>query len=153
MAKQNSILSELRQIERKHNGILRANDVVAYAENPATALHSRFEWDDTKAGYQYRLLQARNLIRVQVHIISEDIEPVRCYVSLKENRQNKGGGYLGMGMVLMDRKKRETLLQEAYQDMEVFIHKYERLKELAGVRREIAKIMSGLSTKKKKKVG
>ena len=49
--KSNEILEELEAIAKKHDGILRADDVVKYAKSPKTALHDKFEWDDQKAGY------------------------------------------------------------------------------------------------------
>lgn len=65
-------------------------DVVAYAANPKTALHSFFEWDDSVAAKKWRLHQARNLI---LSIELEDgirayesvvVDGTRSYVSTKE---------------------------------------------------------------------
>jgi hypothetical protein len=45
-------------------------------ENPKSELHSQFEWDDAKAGYRYRLQQARQLIlRIQVEVVDNDGAP------------------------------------------------------------------------------
>ena len=37
--------------------------VLVAAKSKTTALHKCFEWDDTKAGREYRLIQARRIIR------------------------------------------------------------------------------------------
>jgi hypothetical protein len=44
------------------SGPITASRIVEEAEDPEHPLHSRFEWDDTEAARQYRLIQARNLI-------------------------------------------------------------------------------------------
>lgn len=45
------------------DGKLTADSVVSKATDPSTALHEHFEWDDTAAAHEYRLEQARHLIR------------------------------------------------------------------------------------------
>ena len=41
---------------------LHAEDVVAAARDPLSPLHSKFQWDDSKAAHRYRLWQARQII-------------------------------------------------------------------------------------------
>lgn len=43
-------------------GKLTAEELVARAADPKNPLHSSFEWDDTAAAHEYRLIQARRLI-------------------------------------------------------------------------------------------
>ena len=64
-----AIVAELETIRRNAGGVLRPEDVVSFAADPDTELHSRFEWDDTEAAQQYRLWQARQLIRVTVTVL------------------------------------------------------------------------------------
>jgi len=59
--------SELERIRKEKGGYLRTADVVEEAEAKSNPLHDCFEWDDSSAGHQYRMQQARQLIRV-VHI-------------------------------------------------------------------------------------
>lgn len=124
---------ELELIRRRNGGILRAEQVVEFARNPKTALHSQFEWDDTKAGYQYRLWQAREIIRVRVTMEPRINAETRAYVSLYSDRKQPGGGYRAIADVLSDEERREELLQQALRDMEAFKHKYIQLKRLAPV--------------------
>lgn len=44
------------------SGPITASRIVEVAEDPDHPLHSKFQWDDTEAAHQYRLIQARNLI-------------------------------------------------------------------------------------------
>ena len=44
-------------------GRITPEKVVDAAKDPESVLHSEFEWDDAKAGYAYRLSQARQLLK------------------------------------------------------------------------------------------
>lgn len=57
-----NIAAELEAIENEH-GQLRPEDVVNVASRPDHPLHDCFEWDDSVAAEQYRIDQARTLIR------------------------------------------------------------------------------------------
>lgn len=62
-AKQRAIKERLRELEDHNNGTLTPEVVVEDAKNPSSVLHDYFEWDDHKAAKEYRLDQARELIR------------------------------------------------------------------------------------------
>jgi len=124
---------ELEHIRLTHGGVLRAIDVVTFARDPKTALHSRFEWDDTKAAEQHRLWQARELIRVVVHTRPIDDKATRVYVSLNEDRSTDGGGYRTLDDVMRSDAMRQSLLNQAHADMVRFEAKYRQLTELASV--------------------
>lgn len=127
------IAAELEAVRKRHGGILRPADVVEFAADPDTALHARFAWDDATAGYQYRLWQARELIRVCVVVLKDDTPEVRAYVSLKDDRQEEGGGYRTTASVLRDPEMRAALLAQAKEDMKRFEREYDVLTELADV--------------------
>jgi len=128
-----SYLNELELIRNKNGGILRPEDVVEFAEDPKTALHKKFTWDNDKAAHEYRLWQARELIRVSVNILPQNNKPFRAYVSLVDDRKNPGGGYRALVDVMVDGELREKLLEQAIKDMRGFQKKYKALKELASV--------------------
>jgi hypothetical protein len=65
----NAIRLELQMILTR--GRLTPEAVVQAAAEPSNPMHSSFEWDDTKAGHQFRLVQARTLIRA-VHFVEVD---------------------------------------------------------------------------------
>lgn len=130
--KRAQIEAELRQISKSHDGLLNPVDVVAFARNKSTALHSQFEWDNRKAGEAYRLEQARHLIRVHVTVIEGSNKPVRVWASLPKDR-NATGGYRTMVDVLSDADHRAQLLDCALKELEVFRQKYAAIKELADV--------------------
>lgn len=57
------VSAELTRLSLENDG-LRPSDVVAAAMDKSSPLHDQFEWDNKKAGHEYRLIQARKLIRV-----------------------------------------------------------------------------------------
>lgn len=131
LKKSEKIKNELLEIHQKH-GILRPEDVVDYAKNPGTALHSQFEWDDTEAARQYRLEQARRVIRVSVTLIEVDQPETRVYVSLASDRV-AGGGYRPTQTVLSDKEMRSEMLAMARSELKRVREKYKHLTELAKV--------------------
>lgn len=124
------IVEELNAIARRHNGLLRPIDVVDFAREKTTALHSRFEWDDTKAAEEYRLWQARELIHVAVTVIPGTKEKIQAFVSLNSDRQKDGGGYRYLVDVMSDPNQRARLLQEAFEEFKRWENKYRQLQEL-----------------------
>lgn len=56
------ILQELSRLEKKLGRSPTPEEVEKDARSPSSPLHQEFEWDNEKAGYQYRIDQARHLI-------------------------------------------------------------------------------------------
>lgn len=136
MSTESGIVHELELIRKRHGGFLRPADVVEFARDPATALHTRFEWDDSKAADQYRLEQARLIIRCTVRLIHPDSPPVHAYVSLHDDRR-AGDSYRSIVDVLADPRLREQLLAQALREAESWRMRYERLSELQPIARAI----------------
>lgn len=137
------IRDELEQIRQLHGGLLKPEDVVKFASNERTALHQEFEWDDARASAEYRLEQARKVIRVAVTILPSphsDQEPVRAYVSVASDRAQPGGGYRAFADVMTDDAMRAELVNEAIGEAKRWRRKYERLRELAPIFRAIDKV-------------
>ena len=71
----------LEQIRFENEGRLTPDDVVETAADRSHPLHDFFEWDDSIAGQQHRLWQARALIRSVKVIIAEKSVP--AFVNVK----------------------------------------------------------------------
>lgn len=137
------IRSELEQIRCANGGLLRPEDVVKFARNKRTALHGEFEWDDAKASAEFRLWQARNVIRVTVTVLPSphsDQEPVRAYVSVVSDRVQPGGGYRAIGDVMTNDEMRAELVNDALGEVKRWRRKYERLRELVPIFKAIDKV-------------
>lgn len=131
MNKKEEIGRELEEIRLSRGGVLVARDVVSFARRRKSSfLHSCFTWDDSLAAKEYRLWQARELIRVSVVILPEHKAPIRAYVSLKKDRYGERGGYRALVDILKDESRYKVMLQEALEELRLFEVKYKILKEL-----------------------
>ena len=130
------IARELERIALANDGVLRQEDVVAFARDPSTALHSQFDWDDTEAAHQWRLQKAAQVIRMQVRVLEEDAASVRAYVSLTPDRAN-GGGYRMMASVLSNEELSRQMMLDALAELSAVRRKYRTLQRLSGVWNEI----------------
>jgi hypothetical protein len=124
---------ELDAIAKANGGKLRPADVVDFAADPKTALHSKFTWDDGEAGRRYRIWEARHLIRVSVKMMPRGEKKYHAWVSLVEDRAIPGGGYSATAKVLSDRQRRQRLLDQALRELERWRERYRELSELADV--------------------
>ena len=124
--------TEMQELARRHRGVLNPPEVVAFARDPKTALHSMFEWNDKRASHAYRLWQARQLIvQVQV-IIPEHTSPVQAFVSLTTDRAERKG-YRETVRVLSDQELRRQLLWDALVELQRWQEKYRHLSELDAI--------------------
>lgn len=123
-------LSALALADPEH--LLKPAAVVEVAANPASPLHPYFQWDDAKAGYAYRLAQARTLIRTVYVLNPEALKPTPtiAYVSLATDRTKPGGGYRAVPEVLASATLRASLLQTAQKELEAWMCRHAMLTEL-----------------------
>jgi hypothetical protein len=128
------IIGALRHLAEQDGGTLKPEAVVDAARDPESPLHERFTWDDTKAAQEYRLWEARRLIRVCVEYLPGDKseEPCPVFVSLTDDRA-MGAGYRTLVDVMDDDELRERLLADALKELDGFRQRYDRVKELATV--------------------
>lgn len=131
--KTSKVIAELKRIARENGGLLQPETVVEEARPVSSPLHSRFEWDNTIAGQNYRIWQARQLIRVVVDVLPGTNETTEVFVSLSPDRERDSGGYRVMVDVLSDAELRRQMLSDALDELELFREKYRKLKELAAV--------------------
>jgi hypothetical protein len=109
--------------------------VVEAARPKESPLHGSFTWDDTKAAQQWRIQQARQLIRavVQFEQVNGKQTECRVFVSLTPDRETEGGRYRLANTVLSNEDQRRQLLADARAEMLRFRQKFHHLSELAGV--------------------
>jgi hypothetical protein len=62
MSRQDKIKAALQRIYERH-GMVTASLVLDEARPESSDIHEVFEWDDAKAGHEFRLIQARTYIR------------------------------------------------------------------------------------------
>lgn len=91
----------LEKIEKRDNTIT-PEAVIEEAKPKKSPIHGCFNWDDAKAANEYRLWQARNLIR-SVVIIKEDREPEKRFAYIPGEEGNRAkGGYKTIDLIVQD---------------------------------------------------
>ncbi len=121
--------TELNLLLKKHKGLLTAEHVLEQAEDPTSALHGFFTWDEADAARKWRLIEARQLI-ASIRTAQEGrTGKVRNLVSLNQDRYN-GGGYRLLDDVMNTPSLRQHLLETALAELNSIERKYQHLKEL-----------------------
>jgi hypothetical protein len=128
-----AIVAELCRLAEANDGILLPEAVVAAARLETSAMHTRFQWDDTEAAHSWRMHVARNLIRVVVTYVGLGEKKTCCRVFISLTPDRDEGGYRILARVMGDDAQRAQLLQDALEEMLRFERKYAGLRELAGV--------------------
>jgi hypothetical protein len=128
-----TVSEELETICASHGGILLPLHVVNYAKtHPKSELHEKFTWDNSVAAEQWRLHEARMIIRAEVTVLPGMQEETRAWVNLVKGRHDSGG-YVQTIEVLSNAELLETLLEEAQTELDQWIAKYGHIIELAEV--------------------
>ena len=128
------IKEELENIRLASDGILRPEDVVAFARDESTELHKRFLWDDSAAAELYRVEQARKIIRyvVQMEEIRGEPVEIRTYWSLVNDRKD-GDSYRNVLEIMRSDELKDALLEQCKRDFLALRKKYAHLVEFAKV--------------------
>lgn len=123
---------ELERIRTKHNGRLEPEWVVHNAKSPHNPLHDLFEWDDNVAAQNYRVDQARAVIRSLEVVIEQapEAKPIRAFVSVVQERDRS---YTSVQHAMSDSDLRKQVLMQALTELEAWRKRYAELVELATV--------------------
>jgi hypothetical protein len=127
----NEVGTHLELLRKQFKGELTPKDVVEDARNPNSPLHSFFEWDDSAAAEQYRLKQARGLIRSVVAIYTTPKEPARRAKAFIHIPEAGAEHYRSTPDALSTKKTRELVLQRAWREFQGWRQRYKDLKEFA----------------------
>lgn len=143
--KATSVKEELEYLREQNGGeLVQPEQVVEFARlNRDSALHAEFEWNNTKAAHQFRLEQARRIIRLNINVLETpngDVT-VPMYVSLVSDRRS-GGGYRTLESVMSNEELREQLLHQALDEFNRVRRKYQTLQELTPVFTAIDRVAS-----------
>ena len=117
---------ELQALYEAHHR-LTARMVVDAAEPESHPLHAHFEWDDERAGDQYRLGQAQNLIRSvkRVYRESDTVQhTIREFYSVPTPEEDSGREYRSADDVAENPFTRALVLREMKRDWERMKRKY-----------------------------
>lgn len=132
---------ELAAIYHQH-GALSPALVVEAAAPEDHPLHKYFKWDDAEAGEQYRLVQARTLIRSVRIVFKEnestgEISKVRAFVSTGQN--DRPSAYLPVEDVAVDPFAYQLVLRDFQRQILALkrqfghLHEYEQMMRTHGL--------------------
>jgi len=125
---------ELLSLEEKM-GALSPELVVRHAyQNPGSDLHSHFEWNDTTAARQWRIEQAKMLLRSIVIVREEDPRgtEIRLFVSI-DRIGEEPRKYVNLNRAMADDEMRAMVLGRVGHELQAIRRKHIDLHELAGV--------------------
>jgi len=101
------------------------------ARDPASPAHKWFEWDDTKAAEQYRLVQARYYLRsITVEYTTEQFEPMQVRAFVPVYVDGNGRTWKPMHEVIAVQSELEQVIEAAKAEMHAFRKKYAELRRL-----------------------
>lgn len=126
--------NHLEMLRKHFKGELTPQDVVDDARKNNSPLHGLFEWNDGLAAEQYRLAQARSLIRSVVAIYKDD-EPERPVVrahAFTHIPEGETSHYRDTAHALSQKDTRDAVLQRAWRELAAWRLRYKSLKEFAG---------------------
>lgn len=120
-------LDELRE---RCRGELTPKDVVDAARSHNSPLHTFFEWSDTKAAEQYRLQQARGLIRAVVAVVVSAGAPAQRVQAFVHVPESGAPHYRSVDHAMSQDRTREMVLRQAFKEFQAWRKRWEHLDEL-----------------------
>lgn len=136
----------------ERDGKVAASVLLEEQTPPDAPLHDRFEWDDSKAGHEYRLDQARKLIRV-ARVVVGDRPSTLVHVAKVENADADGkeGYYKPVSVIIENMSEYTIALESALIRLQAAKREVEELERVAkdseeDVLARIAVAMKALST-------
>jgi len=133
---------EVERVRAKHDGEATAETVLQAAAAKRNPLHHEFEWDDPTAAHEYRLTQARSLLR-SIHVIRSELKtdrPQRVYevVRAPSAELKTRNVYRSIDEIMADPDARAERLSRALRELVGWQRRYRDLQELAIVFRAAA---------------
>ena len=131
--------AELERLRTAGDGKLKPAEVVSAAKNENSVLHPAFQWDGRKAASEWRLYQARNLIRsIEIVLVDNPDIQTRAYEVRTISADSKTPSptinvYSSIEDILADPMARDELLGRAIKDALTFRRRYQALSELSQV--------------------
>jgi hypothetical protein len=127
----NEVGQHLERLREQYKGELTPADVVKDARNHNSPLHSFFEWNDGEAAEQWRLQQARGLIRAVVAVVVDNQEPAKRIQAFVHVPDPEAPHYRATDHAMSQEKTRDMVLQQAWKEYRSWKKRYEHLEELA----------------------
>jgi hypothetical protein len=143
------VATEIERIAGKLGGAVEPEQIVTSAKRKTSVLHTYFEWDDTAAAHEYRLDQARHLIRSIEVVTTDEGETVNKFHSvtvLTPGAEAERRAYVTVERAMSDDELRVQIVRQLYAQAQAFVRQaraFERhAAPFAGVARAIEALPS-----------
>lgn len=140
---------ELYRLARQ--GILTPEAVVEAARSRRSVLHRHFEWNDEAAAYEFRLVQARTLIRsIAIEVKDEQgrATPIRGLFDV--TLEDRTRGYVTTPVVMATPYLRDQVEDRARAEMEAWISRYRAIASLAEASRVAQEALKRIPRKRRR---
>lgn len=150
-AKKEAIKKRLAELEKKGKGILTPQAVVEDARDPKSPLHGQFNWDVSKAAYEYWLDQARALI-VSVRYVYKTEKTVVKAVFYHRNPDAAGTepGYVSIPTLRSDEDMSRSALIDAFRRIGDELRRARQLAVALDLDREVEQLLNGVMDLRRK---
>lgn len=146
--KKPSAADAIRALAQRY-GSITPEIVLKDAQRKSSPLHNHFQWNDTAAARQFRLIQASELIRrIKVEYVCSDNRTVRVRAfhnvadeDADESDSNPRGIYVPLETALSVESYKDQLLEKCKRDMKAFQVKYAALSEVEHVISAMSKVV------------
>lgn len=134
----------IEEIKEKRGGIT-PQLLVIEAKKKRSPLHNCFEWDDSAAAEQYRIVQAREILRYLVVVIELETENeeeiyVRGFVAPLDTDEDSQTSYLTISEVMADEDLDRAYKQQILRELKAIKHKSKSYDEFSKVNRAIEEV-------------
>lgn len=138
--------SRMREIA--HDGMLTRALILKDAEEKRSPLHDWFEWDNEKAAYEYRLVQAGELLRgvmVVTEIDGEEVEfRVFDHVKIEMEDEDDAVFFIDAQKIMDDKGMLQQIISRAHKEMTDWINRYQKYSQLQPIAKELKKLLKKL---------
>lgn len=130
-------------IDIERRGRLTARSVLDAARDPESPLHSMFEWDDEKAADEWRIEQARRLIRTVKLTVEEETIVVPRYVR-DTSLENGEQGYVSIGQLRTEPENAAALLRYEFSRAAAHCQRACAIADTLGIGDEARKVVASI---------
>ena len=125
----------LELLRDRNGGELTPDQVVDDASDPTSPLNPLFEWSDTEAAHQYRLHQARQIIRsVIIRYRETGGGPARTtHAFVHITADSRQPFYTNSAVAMADPALRAKAIRQAWNELQAFRRRYQELIEFGQV--------------------
>lgn len=125
---------EVEVLRKKNGGTVSPGDLVHKARSPKSAMHRIFEWDNGAASDQYRLIQARRVLRsMEIVYLDKEVGPTRAWEIIEKKKRGTDNKtqtlYSTLEETMADPGARESLLAEAIGQLMAWRRRFRMLNE------------------------